>query len=256
MLAACIPSTSVAREERTLAGCPCQPWYTPQHTCAIWVFDITNNTYTGNPDWQSQSLEHVDTMFDAVEYSMGWLEFWLQRAEAVGKWVGGWAAGLLGGWVAVVVVGERVQWGGRRTTTAAPTTAPSHTRVQDSTQHSFDTRTRASHTATRASAAHEPAADWANEAVRVGEFGDVSYVRMMVNIDRNCDPSINSSLACYRDDSLTQHLSGGGGGNGGGQKYANLLEWAGWQDVSSIGGNPTRKSALVVVVAQWVDSES
>lgn len=39
----------------------------------------------GNPDWQSQSFSNVETMFDAVEYSVGWLEFWLQRANTVGE---------------------------------------------------------------------------------------------------------------------------------------------------------------------------
>jgi hypothetical protein len=38
----------------------------------------------GNPDWQSQSLKSVDTMYDAVEYAVGWMEFWLHRAEDAG----------------------------------------------------------------------------------------------------------------------------------------------------------------------------
>lgn len=38
----------------------------------------------GNPDWQGQQLNNVDTMYDAVEYSIGWLEFWLQRADNIG----------------------------------------------------------------------------------------------------------------------------------------------------------------------------
>lgn len=38
----------------------------------------------GNPDWQSQSLQNVDTMYDAVEYATGWMEFWLSRAANTG----------------------------------------------------------------------------------------------------------------------------------------------------------------------------
>jgi hypothetical protein len=38
----------------------------------------------GNPDWQGQSLVNVDTMNDGVEYIGGWLQFWIQRAMAVG----------------------------------------------------------------------------------------------------------------------------------------------------------------------------
>jgi hypothetical protein len=40
----------------------------------------------GNPDWQGQQMVNVDTMHDAVEYSTGWTEFWLQRAEDLGEW--------------------------------------------------------------------------------------------------------------------------------------------------------------------------
>jgi hypothetical protein len=39
----------------------------------------------GNPDWQTQQMVNVDTMHDAVEYSTGWTEFWLQRAEDLGE---------------------------------------------------------------------------------------------------------------------------------------------------------------------------
>jgi hypothetical protein len=39
----------------------------------------------GNPDWQGQQMVNVDTMHDAVEYSTGWTEFWLQRAEDLGE---------------------------------------------------------------------------------------------------------------------------------------------------------------------------
>ena len=45
---------------------------------------LPGNHPAGNPDWQSQQLINVDTMYDAVEYSMGWLEFWLQRADNIG----------------------------------------------------------------------------------------------------------------------------------------------------------------------------
>eukprot|EP00775_Hariotina_reticulata_P010000 gene10000-10154_t len=54
-------------------------------TTAIFKATVQNSFQSfGNPDWQTQSLVKVDTMNDAVEYSMGWLEFWLQRANALG----------------------------------------------------------------------------------------------------------------------------------------------------------------------------
>lgn len=39
----------------------------------------------GNPDWQTQTMQGVDTMNDAVEYGIGWLEFWLQRSDMIGE---------------------------------------------------------------------------------------------------------------------------------------------------------------------------
>ncbi|WIA11021.1 hypothetical protein OEZ85_011175 [Tetradesmus obliquus] len=111
----------------------------------------------GNPDWQSQTMVNVDTMHDAVEYSTGWSEFWLQRAEDV---------------------------------------------------------------------------DWTNTLIRAGEYGDVRYSRMIVNIQRNCDERLSPNLECYTDDPLTQQLRNGSIGKQlgmPGKTWDNLLEYAGWE---------------------------
>uniref|UniRef100_A0A383V720 Uncharacterized protein n=1 Tax=Tetradesmus obliquus TaxID=3088 RepID=A0A383V720_TETOB len=111
----------------------------------------------GNPDWQSQTMVNVDTMHDAVEYSTGWSEFWLQRAEDV---------------------------------------------------------------------------DWNNTLIRAGEYGDVRYSRMIVNIQRNCDGRLSPNLECYTDDPLTQQLRNGSIGKQlgmPGKTWDNLLEYAGWE---------------------------
>lgn len=77
-------------------------------------------------------------------------------------------------------------------------------------------------------------ADWSNETVRVGEFGDLKYVRMLVNIDRNCDRALSPNMECYERDDLTDALRGGA--FGGNKSYRNLLEWAGWQNVGRLRG--------------------
>lgn len=43
----------------------------------------------GNPDWQNQALSGVNAMSDGVEYVTGWMQFWINRAQAVGEWDAG-----------------------------------------------------------------------------------------------------------------------------------------------------------------------
>lgn len=61
-------------------------WHWGQYT-AIFKAGVQRSFQSyGNPDWQSQSMVNVDTMNDAVEYSTGWLEFWLSRADALSEY--------------------------------------------------------------------------------------------------------------------------------------------------------------------------
>eukprot|EP00879_Flechtneria_rotunda_P000618 GHRR01000731.1.p1 GENE.GHRR01000731.1~~GHRR01000731.1.p1 ORF type:complete len:1462 (+),score=478.47 GHRR01000731.1:180-4565(+) len=115
----------------------------------------------GNPDWQMQSMANVATMNDAVEYSSGWMEFWLQRAQQL---------------------------------------------------------------------------DWPNDLVRAGDYGDLEYVRMLVNIDRNCDLFLSPYLQCYKTDNTTRDLQNGfyGINPRTGVGYANILEYAGWENVGQL----------------------
>eukprot|EP00878_Enallax_costatus_P006826 GHUV01007154.1.p1 GENE.GHUV01007154.1~~GHUV01007154.1.p1 ORF type:complete len:909 (+),score=228.54 GHUV01007154.1:392-3118(+) len=134
----------------------------------------------GNPDWQTQTMQGVDTMNDAVEYGIGWLEFWLQRADAI---------------------------------------------------------------------------NLPNDVVRAQDYADLQYVRILANLDRNCDPEFSPHLSCYKRDPLYQPMLAGAFGpynhshprnsytNGDNPDvdwkhgvanttgYANLLEWAGWSNV-------------------------
>lgn len=70
-------------------------------------------------------------------------------------------------------------------------------------------------------------ADWTNDVVRAGEYGDLRYVRMLVNIDGNCADSLSPYLECYSDSPLTTQLQQGAFGG----KFENILEYSGWQRV-------------------------
>lgn len=75
-------------------------------------------------------------------------------------------------------------------------------------------------------------ADWTNTLIRAGEYGDVRYSRMIVNIQRNCDERLSPNLECYTDDPLTQQLQNGSIGKQlgmPGKTWDNLLEYAGWE---------------------------
>jgi hypothetical protein len=65
----------------------------------------------------------------------------------------------------------------------------------------------------------------------VGEFSDIKYMRMLVNLERNCE--LGSDMLCYQQDELTEPLRTGKFGN---QKYAHLLDWAGWTNVGALKG--------------------
>ncbi len=43
----------------------------------------------GDPDWQNQGIMEQGTMWDAVEYTTGWMEFWSNRSSAMNG-AGGW----------------------------------------------------------------------------------------------------------------------------------------------------------------------
>lgn len=87
--------------------------------------------------------------------------------------------------------------------------------------------------------------------MRVGEFGDVKYLRMLVNLERNC--YLGTDMLCYyTDNNLTDGLRSGQYG-GGGQQYDNILEWAGWQDVGELRGRDSSNTrACGNVVLGWV----
>lgn len=72
-------------------------------------------------------------------------------------------------------------------------------------------------------------ADWPDNGVRVGEFSDIKFMRMLVNLERNCE--LGSDMLCYQQDELTAPLSSG---QFAGQKYAHLLDWAGWTNVGAL----------------------
>lgn len=92
--------------------------------------------------------------------------------------------------------------------------------------------------------------------VRAQDYADVQYIRILVNLDRNCDPNFHPHLSCYRDDPLYEPMFDGRRPYGvynlshprnqypckSGSRscmnpdldvpgYANLLEWAGWENV-------------------------
>lgn len=73
--------------------------------------------------------------------------------------------------------------------------------------------------------------------MRVGEFADIKYMRMLVNLERNCElqtDMLAPGILCYSDDDeLTKALRAG---NYTGQKYDGVLAWAGWQDVGKLAG--------------------
>ena len=47
----------------------------------------------GNPDWQTQELKKVETMYDGVEYITGFLQYNLRISETASEW--DWGSGLL-----------------------------------------------------------------------------------------------------------------------------------------------------------------
>lgn len=93
---------------------------------------------------------------------------------------------------------------------------------------------------------------WPDDTVRVGEFGDVKYLRMLVNLERNC--YLGTDMLCYyTDNKLTDALRSGQYGGGG--KFDNILDWAGWQDVGELRGRDssnTRAWRNGNIVYGWV----
>jgi hypothetical protein len=68
----------------------------------------------------------------------------------------------------------------------------------------------------------------------VGEFSDIKYMRMLVNLERNCElDDQTSDILCYQQDELTAPLTSGKFGN---QTYEHLLDWAGWRNVGALKG--------------------
>lgn len=204
-----------------------------------WHWGVTTATFKatvqrsfqtyGNPDWQSQSMGAVDTMFDAVEYSVGWLEFWLDRADMLGAHSGGMA-----GWpgscsrqrrselppcVRRGPAGE-VRAGkaslAHSTLPACLPAAPCHLLLLPARLPSDWPREQ----------------EWPGDIVRVGEYADVLYARLLVNIDRNCDPLMQPWMGCYATSDLTKQLQADE--LGGGRPYDNLLQWAGWSNVGKL----------------------
>lgn len=77
-------------------------------------------------------------------------------------------------------------------------------------------------------------ADWPYGNMRVGEYADVKYVRMLVNLERNCDfASTTANMLCYRDDEELQALLAK-------EKVDNLLQWSGWTKVGKLQGRDSQ----------------
>lgn len=94
--------------------------------------------------------------------------------------------------------------------------------------------------------------------VRAQDYADLQYIRVLVNLDRNCNPEFSPHMSCYKNDPLYQPMMAGAfgtyshshprnvyGNNTGHEDvnpdleipgYANLLEWAGWSNVFQLKG--------------------
>jgi hypothetical protein len=81
-------------------------------------------------------------------------------------------------------------------------------------------------------------ADWPNNTMRLGEFADVKYARMLVNLDRNCELN-SANMLCYRNDDLSKALQKGTYSENG-ERFDNLLHWAGWTQVGKLVGRDSQ----------------
>lgn len=81
-------------------------------------------------------------------------------------------------------------------------------------------------------------AEWPNNTMRLGEFADVKYARMLVNLDRNCELN-SANMLCYKNDDLSKGLQKGTYSENG-ERFDNLLQWAGWTQVGKLVGRDSQ----------------